>query len=283
MSWVVWILISVSALAISNIFQRILMKDEGSDPVAYTVVFLFVLGVMTGIFAAFKGFVFPPLSDYWFNFLLSSPLYAIGTVIWFKALQKIGSAEATILSSFGAVATIGSAMIFLGEQFVLRQAIGVLLILVSIYLLNKIKGKLQFTTHHFLALLSSVCYGFAITNDAYIIGSGYDAVSYVPIISFFPAVILLAVRPTILSRMKTYMTPSFLKNMFFVTFFYSVQAVTYFVAYESGGNASQIAPISKSSIILTVLLAVIFLKERKNIWRKILSTLLVTAGVLLIA
>src|SRR3989344_7450552 len=259
------------------------MKDEGSDPVAFTVVFLFVLGVMTGIFAAFKGFVFPPLSEYWFNFLLSSPLYAIGTVVWFKALQKLGSAEATILSSFGAIATIGSAMIFLGEQFSLRQGIGVLLILISIYLLNKIKGKLRFTLHHFWALFSSVCYGFAITNDAYIIGSGYDAVSYVPIISFFPALILLVVRPAVLGRMKTYMTATFLKNMFLVTFFYSVQAVTYFVAYESGGNASQIAPISKSSIILTVLLAVFFLKERENLIQKILSAVLVTAGVLLIA
>lgn len=258
------------------------MKDEGSDPVAYTVVFLIILSVMTGVFAAYKGFVFPPISEYWFNFLLSAILYAVGAVSWFKALKHIESSEAAIIASFGSVVTIASAIIFLGDPFVLRQGIGVVLILLSIYLLNSIKGAFRFTAYSGWALLSTICYGLAATSDLYILSHGYDAVSFVPVMSIAPAILIVLLRPSVLKHGRVYLKSTFLKSMFFMTLFYSIQAISYYVAFENGGLASQISPISKSSIILTVLLAVIFLKERKNLQVKLLSASLVTFGVLLI-
>lgn len=70
--------------------------------------------------------------------------------------------------------------------------------------------------------------------------------------------------------------------MLFLTIFYSAQAVAYYLALQVGANASQLAPIYKSNIILTVLLAVIFLKEKENLTRKLSSAALVTIGVLMI-
>lgn len=258
------------------------MKDEGSDPVAYTVVFLIFLTTMTGLFAAYKGFVFPPLSEYWFNFSLSTVLYAAGVILWFKALKHIESSEAAIIASFGSVVTIVSAIIFLGDSFVLRQGIGVALIIVSIYLLNSVKRKFHFTLYSGWALLSSACYGLAATSDLYILSHGYDAVSFVPVMSITPALLIILFRPRVLLHVKGFMRSSFIKSMFFMTLFYSIQAIAYYVAFENGGLASQISPISKSSIILTVILAVIFLKERTNLRLKLLSAGLVTVGVLLI-
>ena len=81
---------------------------------------------------------------------------------------------------------------------------------------------------------------------------------------------------------KRFADKKFLKNLSLLGIFYSAQAVAYYIALQSGRNASQIAPIYKSNIILTVLLAVIFLKERKNICSKLFAGMLVTLGVLLI-
>lgn len=275
-------MISVIAISVSNLLQRVLMKDEKSDPVAYTVVFLVFLTVLTGVFAFYKGFIFPPISAYWFNFLLSTVLYAIGVVTWFKALQKIESSEAIIISSFGTVVTIGSSIAFLGEPFSLQQVGGMVLILVSIYLLNLTKGRFRLTVNHAWALIASVCYGLAATNDGYILGQGYDAVSYVPVMSILPAVLLVLYRPSVIKNVLVYLHPTFLNHMFLMTLFYSIQAIAYYVSFESGGYISQITPISKSSIILTVILAVIFLNERKNLFLKLLSTGFVVVGVLLI-
>ena len=63
---------------------------------------------------------------------------------------------------------------------------------------------------------------------------------------------------------------------------YAVQAITYYEAIGHGANASQVAPIIKSEIVLTVFLATIILKETDNLSRKIVSAILVTIGVFLL-
>jgi uncharacterized membrane protein len=54
------------------------------------------------------------------------------------------------------------------------------------------------------------------------------------------------------------------------------------MAYQQGGDISQIAPITKFSIILTVLLSAVFLGENNNMIRKIIATIMAIAGVFLI-
>jgi uncharacterized membrane protein len=65
-------------------------------------------------------------------------------------------------------------------------------------------------------------------------------------------------------------------------FFYSIQAVTYYLAYQSGALLSQLSPVTKLSTVVTVLLGIIFLKERDNLPRKIIATILATAGGILL-
>lgn len=46
------------------------------------------------------------------------------------------------------------------------------------------------------------------------------------------------------------------------------------------GNASQVAPVDKLSVVIVVLLAIVFLQEKLT-WKIAISTLLITAGTLL--
>jgi len=159
---------------------------------------------------------------------------------------------------------------------------GTVLIFSSIYILNKIKGKFIFTNYHFLALFSSICYGLAATNDLYIISKGYDSISYVSVMSILPAIVLVVMKPAVIKHISNYLTVPFVKNMLIMTLFYAIQAISYYIAYDRGGSASQISSIYKSSIILTVILAAVFLREKENIARKFMSAVLVTIGILLI-
>lgn len=74
----------------------------------------------------------------------------------------------------------------------------------------------------------------------------------------------------------------YFKNMFWYTFFYACQAVTYYLAIELGANVSQISPILRSEVILTMILAVVFLNERDNLLRKTAAAILAISGVILI-
>jgi len=46
--------------------------------------------------------------------------------------------------------------------------------------------------------------------------------------------------------------------------------------------ASQIAAINQAQVIITVLLAVLLLKEKDNLLRKLIAAVLVTIGVILV-
>jgi len=281
MNWFIWILISVITTAIANIFQRVVMREKDTDPYATTVIFQFATAILTGIFAFGSGFVMPPIHQYFWNFLLGGVLWGLMSYTGFLAYQSLGSSEIAILSSFGTVVTIVSAIVFLGESFNTQKIIGTALILGAVILVSRGKNALSFNRGMFFAILSTVLAGFAITNDAFILKT-YNAVSYTAVMLFLPGVLLLLFRPSVVKSFARLKNAKYSKNMLLLTIFYSAQAVAYYTALHVGADASQAAPISKVSIILTVLLALIFLKEKENLSLKLIGTVLVTAGVLLI-
>lgn len=87
--------------------------------------------------------------------------------------------------------------------------------------------------------------------------------------------------PKAILKMEVLKSKSFLKKMLTLGVFTSAQAIAYYFALAKG-PASQIAPIGQSQVIITILLAVIILKERDNLLRKMVAAILVTIGVLLL-
>jgi drug/metabolite transporter (DMT)-like permease len=59
-------------------------------------------------------------------------------------------------------------------------------------------------------------------------------------------------------------------------------AISGLLAYTVGENAAQLGAIFQSSTIITVLLAIVILKERSSLGKKILAGILSFAGVLMI-
>ena len=55
-----------------------------------------------------------------------------------------------------------------------------------------------------------------------------------------------------------------------------------FFAYQVGGKASVIGPLSATKVIVTVVLAIIFLKERDNITKKLVGSMIAVIGVVLL-
>lgn len=281
MTWFFWVIISLFATAISNLLQRIIMREKDSDPFSTMLIFQILTTLFTGIFAVWHGFALPSFDAGLWNFLFSGFLWGIGSYTMFRAYQFLGTSEIAIISSFSAIVTIVTALIFLGESFDFIKIAGTGLILMSVLIISVKKGKLSFAKGTIYALISTTCFGLGVTNDAFILRS-YDAISYTPIAFLLPGILLVLMKPSVLRTLNRLRNITFTKHILFLSFFYSAQAVAYYLALQSGGTASQIAPIFKANIVLTVLLAVIFLKEREHLFLKFVSAILVTVGVLLI-
>ena len=279
MSWYILAIINVVSISVGALFQKLSMKEDTSDPVASSIIFQFLLGFITLCYALIQGFHLPSLFLLPF-FILSGSLYAIGTVAFFKAFKFIGASEVTVIGGAGVIMTIVASFVFLHDKLTLLQILGVFLILSAVVAVNITKQKFKLNSGSFLGLLGTTAYGLAVVNDSYIIRH-YDAVSYLPLISFVPGILLLL---RYIRRIRSIIRTARSININLIIFIilYSIQAISFYSALQVGALVSQISAISRASIILTVILATFFLKEREHILLKIIASILTTTGVLLV-
>jgi drug/metabolite transporter (DMT)-like permease len=280
MNWLLFASISIISISIAGLFQRLAMKKTESDPVVSSIIFQFLVTLITAIFAFIKGFELPTLPLLPF-FLISSLLYAFGTLFIFKAIKKIEASELSIVAGVGSFTTIISAFIFLDERLRFLQLAGVVLIFLAVWIINRAKRSIRFDKSLLFALIGNSLYGLAVTNDAYILKS-YDAISYTPVISFIPGLILCLIFFNKIKSKLINLKHSVGTNLVIYSTLYGVQAVTYYLALENGALVSQMSAFFKIEIILTVTLATIFLSERKNLLAKAIALFLALGGAYLI-
>ena len=281
MSWFFLSLAFVLSSSIANIFRKILLRDDKNDVVTSAIIFQFLSAAIVGFFALLHGFVFPPLGQYPLNFLLVSILWGTATVCIFKAYQYIEASEVTIIGTLQALVIIVAATILIGERFTLINAIGALLIILSVVFIIKSPKKLVMNKGVIFALLYCLLAGFASTNDAFLLHH-YEALSYLTVNFILSGTFVLLVTPKSIKKIKPLLHPTILKKNIIFSFFYAVSGIAYFLAIAVGGQVSQVGTIGKSSVVLTVILATLFLNEDNHFIKKIICAIVVTVGVFLL-
>lgn len=281
MSWQLLVAISVLTYSISVLLQRVLLKDDKSDPVAYSIIFQILVGVLITIYAFIHGFQIPNLMPIIPNLILMTILYGAGNVFIFNALKLIQASEFTIIFTSRSLWTIIAAVLFLGERFTTQQVFGTTLIISSVVMVT---GGLKLKTlknGHAYALLAGLAFGLAFANDAFILRN-FDVPSYLSLAFIIPALAVLAIKPGSIQKMKPLLEKAKLAKLLLLGIFYAISAITVFLAYQVGRNAAQIAPLNQTSTIITVLFGIIFLKESAQLAKKLVGTIVSFIGVLLL-
>ena len=284
MSWQILVAIATITYSISVVLQRVLMKDDKSDPIAYSIVFQLLVGIITGIYAILHGFSLPNLTPVIPNLILVGLLYGLGNMLVFKALKTIDASEFTIVFASRTIWVVIGAILFLKESFSLQQTMGTLLIIGSIILVSWKRNKIMLGSGIWTALLAAIFMGAGFTNDAFIVSAfdSFDVPSYVTIAFIIPALFVWALYPKATKSMKHLLTKDNIFKLVILAAIYAISCITIFLAYQVGKNASQIAPLNQTSTILTVLLSMIFLGERSEYLKKILGAIISFIGVLLV-
>ena len=283
MSWFTLAIISVLSISVSTLLQRVLMKKEDSNPIASAILFQFLSAGYVFIFAISLGkFIWPTDQDLYPRFILSAFLWAGTTYFSFKAFKLLETAEATIIISSNALVTITLGVFLLKEILTIKIISGIILILGSILVVNSQKLNFKSRKGIVFALFTALFSGIAVINDVYIL-KNYEVFSFTAIMSLLPGVILLTIFSKEIPNVKKLIFKKDFRIMLILTFFYSIQAVAFYLAYQKGAPISTLSTLTKSSIILTVTLAVLFLKERTNLAIKGLAALMVTIGAILLS
>lgn len=281
MSWFVYTILGVFCLAVFYLLQRIFLREKGSDVVSYAIVFNIVCAILLTFAALPHGFVIPNLKQFGLNLGLMAILYTASQVLIFKSSQTTEASELIIFSATRAIWTIIIALLFLGESLNPAKTIGTIFILGAIALVSVKRKGIRLRSGHLYALAAAFCIGVGFANDSFVLRQA-DAFSYGALAFILPGILTLIIFPDSVKKIGKYLHIKLLLKILLLGIFYSVGFISLYFAYQNGGNASQIAPISQSVVIITVILAAIFLGERKNLFQKFIASVLVSIGVLLL-
>jgi drug/metabolite transporter (DMT)-like permease len=281
MTWELFLIISVGTEVFGRLLQRVLLKNNTSDPIAYTVVVQLITGVLVATFAILQGFSIPDLTTIWPHLLIMPLLWGAANLFIYKSLKSTEASIFVVLLSTRALWQIIGAVFFLNEVFTLQQIMGTFFILGSVVLVSMQGAKLSFKKGEILALLAAIFFAAAMINDAFIVKI-FDVESYLTFGFFLPALLIWAIHPQKTREIVRIATSSNLWKMVLLATLFGASAVTALLAYTAGNNAAQLGALFQMSTIITVFAAIFLLNERKSLVFKIIAGVISCIGVILI-
>ena len=289
MNWLIAITISVITGSSGAILQRVLMKNKVSGSYAYSALSQIFSAVVCLIIAFMIGKQnFPTIEQIFSNnlylfILFSSFLYALHAVFGFKALQSVEVSRFSVIYSLRSVITIIAATMFLDEKLTFVQLFGALLILLAIIFLNtsSLKSLFKFSKGEIYVLLASVCFGVATVSDKYLL-DWFDYGPYLFIDFLVPGLILFLARPKSFNESVGLIKQKLGPKIILFSTFYAIAAITFFAALAQADNASLVSGVGQIGTIVTVLMGIFILKERKDIVKKLVATMLSFVGLILL-
>lgn len=283
MSWEILIGITVILYAFAVILQRMILQEKESNPILSSLIFqLFTGGFLTMVGFFLGELTLPPLQPLLVNVFLMICLYGFSSIFLFKALKQSEASQVTIIFATRVLFTILASSLLLNEGLTGKQLLGALLIIAGIISVHLQSTKLSFGKGDLFALLAAVGFGFANTNDRFLL-QHFTIYTYMSLAFLGPAILTAAMYYKELKHISLFFRKSRLQKMILLSVLYGMSSITFFGALQLSPNSSQVAAINVTSVVVIVLLSIVFLKERTNIAKKIFGALVTFVGLLLLS
>lgn len=285
MTWLGYIAISTFAYSFAVIVQRVLVQENKEHPIAFIAIYQMIVGFLVLLFGWVQGdlsFSSKVIGEVGLFILIACLLYAGANFCIFSALQRIQASRFTIAFSSRMFFTLLVAWLFLGEAMNFGQIIGAVVLFIGIIIANYMNITTALDKRGiFYAVLGALFFGIANVSDRFILQS-MELYSYVSISFIGTSLIFVVTQPKELFAGRLLLRIRPLMRIVLLSVLYAVSSLTFFAALQLGDSASQVVSVSLVSVIVTVLFAMIFLKEREHPYQKILGAVLSFIGVLLL-
>lgn len=277
-----WTIYLIAYLILAVIFDQSYkvatrnLKNAG----ALTILLEFI-GTVTVLFAIpFFEMKFPTDPKVYIFLTLAIVFYAINDRLNTTVRSGMEASTFSIIKQLSSVFMIFAGILFFKEEFILNKFIGAILIILSNVLIFYKKERTKPNKYVLLGILANLFYAIALFLDVNI-SESFNLPIYVAISLGLPTILIaLAERikaKEIINEFKVGNKSAILLTA--ITWSYMILAQLR--AYQLG-NVSIVAPLCALTVILNVIVGYIFLKEKDNLVRKIISAFLIILGIILI-
>ena len=168
MSWQILLSISVVAMSITVLLRRALLKDAKIDPVAYFIVFQGLVGLITGVYALYRGFHLPDIQKYGLVILATMILFAAANILSVQVFRQVDASIYSVFFATSAVWIMLANRLVFHDPLTLVQFVGVVLISLSILILVYKNGVFKLDRGTKLGLFMGFLLGLASTCWVYV-------------------------------------------------------------------------------------------------------------------
>ncbi|HLL60464.1 MAG TPA: DMT family transporter [Candidatus Nitrosocosmicus sp.] len=274
-----WIILAALAGILSNayhILTRIQLKD-GDDLIIFGWLFEITMTVVFGILYLFNPIFYFDVKSIFFLLLLG--FSEVGSIYFYTKMHA--NAHLSISSIISRTRLIWIpliAFIFLGEALEIKEYIGIAILFFGISFITSpkhLKSDKGVRYSIFAAF-------FASTNSIFLKASSY--IKSTPLVMLgmsIPAAILI---PFFAKDFKKRLVLLLKKNPILKISSQFTTIAGMYLLFEAlkVGPVSKVTGIYQSMMIVSVLFGIIFLKEREDIGKKLIGSVIVIAGVLLL-
>lgn len=281
MSWFIFSLISISALAAAELLQQHILNGENTiDEKSSTIltfgsqsilalILIFILGLNKDLFSVFTPNILPII-------LASSFTAAMAMIFYLRSFRVKNISFSSMFISLSVVVSTILGIIVFQESVSLMKLIGIGLVLFAIFSLNFSNSNLE--KKHLYGLLAGVFFGITYTLDKLVVIDIHPLVYLFWSFTFVISISFLQNPKNIITSAKGIRLID-ARNLFVSGFAYFIYNLCTFTAYTVGGEVGRVDAINNSQVFLIILFEYFVFKHISGIKRKLITAAIAFLGV----
>lgn len=278
-SWVTFVFLYLILATIFDQTYKIATKKMIKSG-ALTVLLELLASVLVLILFPFFEIKFPTDIKVYLFLGLSIIFYAVSDRLNTDVRKGVEASTFSIMKQLSTVFMTFSGFLFFKEQFIISKFIGAVLIILSNIIIFYRKGDGKFNKYVGLGIISNICYTIALFLDVNY-SECFNLPFYVMLTLGVPAILIVIIERIKFSDLKNEFQKENRLPILITAIAWSSCIVAQLRAYQLG-NVSIVAPLCSLVVIINVIVGYIFLKERNDLFKKILAAGLIILGILLI-
>ena len=277
--WQFWtILYLISAVLFSQCFKK--ANRSMKDATCLTL----LLEGFTALFSLLLVFMFPIQfsTSIWTYITLGivCVIYAVTDRLNIEARYGLEPSSFSMLKQLSTVFIIIFGIVFMKQELVIHRLFGALIIVVANLLLAFNKGKFRFNKYFIMCIISNILFAIAMLINMNI-SSEFNVALYTFFTVGIPFCVISLVNRIKIKDLKKEFNLYNKKLFIFSALMWCLMLISSVKAYELG-NVVIVASFLALTSILNSIVELIFNKDRKTFYKKLLIGILIVIGVVLV-
>lgn len=280
--WLIYSLLSVLALAGSEISQKISLTQKVNISAVTNNFFVWTFQGFIGLLLAFTFGQFSLMipTQLLFKLFIIGVVYFAGGTFFYTSYKGNSPSISIVLGTISIVISSLLGTLLLHDKYTLLTVVGIALILSAIFFLN-INKKEKLSKHNLYAILGGMCFGVAFTLDKSMVTT-ISPFMYLGLMCWSVAVVSVVTSFKLIKQeFGMLVGKNFLPMLSSSIFGSSFNLFTFF-AYRNGANVGVADAINNTAVFFVIALEIILLKDRSNIFKKLIAASIATLGVIFI-